>query len=250
MKTIAMLLIGGILGFTACQNQSEIVQPTNTKTKSAKMAAVGSIEIIPLNGLINGLNYKQMATAAALKETSGSFAQSLYADPDGSWHIQANQPVAGITILASNFGGESTRSLSLPESNYIFMPLMWYLAWDFQDTSCPGILNRSQTGFTRDLRELQTAQDLELTIDGQSYSSGLKNNRIETDYVPTTLHADFNINKCTSTDLKGIIKASGYYVAIKLPAGQHTVRFGGRKGNFSSYVTWTLNVTPSIIAPI
>lgn len=176
-------------------------------------------------------------------------------DETGALSTTAKQPVSGFTILPSNFGGKTTRTLTIPASNYIYVtPLavvMWYYDNDPCDPTWQPATGQSLKDFLH--QELINFGDLSkasvsIKLDGTELVTDKTKFRTKSDIIELTIHKDFNTPNCDYTGKKAKMVSDHYSILLKMPKGKHTLIMKGTipaanpADTFEAEVTWNLTV--------
>jgi hypothetical protein len=151
-----------------------------------------------------------------------------------------------VWFLAGTTGGPATRSVTVPVGKALFFPIVnffWVNTPEFGDPPW----SDTQEAFVRDFLAffVDSAQDLVLEIDGQSYPH-VERLRISGDVGSCTLPDD-NIFGLDFAPGPHECVADGYWALLPpLSAGVHTIRFAGALPAvpFSLDVTYHLTVAP------
>ncbi|MES2797498.1 MAG: hypothetical protein V4683_16120 [Bacteroidota bacterium] len=250
--TITLFMLSMIVAIS-CQ-QSEIAQP-KSKSKNARNSAtsLAVTEVIPLNGSANGYTYYDIEIAFVNWILGPSFNDSPLSDPDGSRHVAGLQPLNGIMILGSNFGGESTRSVTIPADTYVYLPVFGYVFWKYSPADDPCDHSKMPVGHPlynflgarlKSFENNQKSQDLIAKVDGVDIVPDLTQYKVVSSPFYLIANNDFNNPACDYTGKIATAKNMGYGVLIKLSPGPHTIVFSGITNNnqFYSGVTWNVNV--------
>lgn len=252
-KTAIMILFVSVIMASSCQ-KSDVTSP-KSQTKNARISVNASsvTEVVPLNGTANGYTYFDIDKAFVRWILAPAFNESPLSDPDGSLHVASMQPLPGIMILGSNFGGESTRSATIPANSYVYLPVFGYTAWKYspEDDPCDhskipegNPLTKFLSAKLKSLENSQKSDGLIAKVDGMNIVSDLAQYKIVSTPFTLISNNDFNNPACDYTGKIAIATGVGYGVVIKLSPGPHTIVFSGITNNkqFYSGVTWNLTV--------
>ena len=252
-KTAISLFLFSMFLAISCQ-QSEIAQP-KSKTKNARNGAalLSVTEVVPLVGSANGFTYEAIAIAFARWIFGPAFNDSPLSDPDGSRHVAGLQPVPGIMILSSNFGGESIRSVTIPANSYIFLPVFGVTSWKYESGDDPCDHSKIPVGhplyslLTASLKSYinnQKSTGLFAQVDGINIVPDITKFSIITNPFSLIVNNDFNNTDCDYTGKISTAIGHNFGIIIKLKPGPHTIIFSGITNNkqFYSGVTWNVIV--------
>jgi hypothetical protein len=250
-KTTITLFIASLFFAISCQ-KSEIGSP-KSKTKNAKAAVSAITEIVPLNGSAMGHTYKQIEEKYAQWILGVSFDDSPLSDLNGAAFEASKQPIPGIMILSSNFGGESIRSATIPAGSYIYLPIFGGTAWKYSagvDECDPSKvpdghpLNNATNAILKSYINQQKASGLIAQVDDMDIIPDLTKNLVVTDPFQMEVHSSFNNPACDYTGKIATAVAMDFAVMVKLEPGPHIIRFSGLSNNkkFYSGVTWNIVV--------
>lgn len=251
-KTTITLFIAAIFFAIACQ-KAEMANPKNTDRNAKVAAAMAITEIVPINGTANGYTYNDVQKEFAKWILTPGFNDGPLADPDGARHTTALQPLSGISILASNFGGESTRSTTVPAGNYIYLPVFGGTAWKYRPTD--DLCDHSKIPAGHPLKSFlnavinrfsanQKPSGLIAKVDEMDIVTDLTKYLSITSPFPLSPHNDFNNPACDYTGKIATAVDMSFGIIIKLSPGVHTIYYSGLSTNkqFYSGVTWNITV--------
>ncbi len=252
-KTTVLLFLLSMILAISCQ-QSELAQP-KSKTKNARNSAtsLAVTEIVPINGTALGLTYKQIEVAYSPWILSVPFDDSPLNDISGAAFEASKQPIPGIMILSSNFGGESVRSATIPTGSYIYIPVFGGTAWTYSagvdecdHSKVPDghPLSARTNAIIKPYINQQKASGLIAQVDGMDIIPDLTKNLVVTDPFQMSIHNSFQNPACDYTGKIATAVAMDFAVMVKLTPGPHTIRFSGLSTNqkFYSGVTWNVIV--------
>jgi hypothetical protein len=247
--TIFLAFIASAIITVSCEKQNAV--PQKQKISHARMNATG-VEVVPLDGSVNGHTYKSLLKETWLWTLSNPISMDPFADPDGSFHA-ANQPLSNVMILVSNSGGESDRSISIPANMPVFFPVLGGMGWEMiNDGNCKGNKITNENAVQHLIgkygnRFNNGAKNLIATIDGMPLVDDFSKYRAQTDPFKNYLHTDYNqynTNGCIPLTQDAYGQADFYALLVKLPVGQHTIHLAGdmTSAKFHSGITWHINV--------
>ncbi len=210
-------------------------------------------QVLGIADKINGYGYKEMGEASIkwLFSKAPDPKTSPFLDETGDLSRPSSQPIAGYTILASNFGGNTTRSTTVSASNYVYVAAYGALVWYYDNDTCDPDFKpkagQSDLAFLseafKDFVDMSKVK-VSVKIDGIEYMTDLAKYKIATDVFQATIDAGFNNPKCDYSNQKAKIYGEDYAIILKLPKGKHILVMKGEdsSNNFEATVTWNLTV--------
>lgn len=202
---------------------------------------------LPPHSNAYGRSYAELGAAWLEWAMAAPIATNPILDPDGSYGAMGQS--GKVWFLAGNFGGPTTRSLTVPTGTALFFPIVnsfWVNTPELGDPPW----SAEQEALARALvaAEIDTAQNMVLEIDGKSYA-------VTPEYrVPSTagmcvLPADNVFVYFEYPVLPGPHECvvDGYWALLPpLSAGKHTIRFTGglASSGFALDVTYHITVRP------
>ncbi|MGB7068720.1 MAG: hypothetical protein WBD22_04445 [Pyrinomonadaceae bacterium] len=145
-----------------------------------------------------------------------------------------------VFYLSSNLGGVGARNeCVVPAGKILFIPLLAVLLTRDRDN---GHTEHSLRNYCNSF--IRSTKDLQVTIDGEQVALSL-----DPHSTPLRTRSPNGFFSVTDNLFGGGVTSEavtdGYYLMIEpLPAGPHTITFGGATRNFSSYITYNLVVAP------
>ncbi len=95
------------------------------------------LKIVALTEKIGNVGYKELDEASTKWLLTKSPDDSHpFLDEKGEQSQTAKQPLAGFTILPSNFGGKNTRTLTISASNYVYVSPLGITFWFYENDKC------------------------------------------------------------------------------------------------------------------
>lgn len=242
MKKLTYLLCSSLIITTllfSCSKNEEITTP----------------QVVGVMEKVGNIGYKDL-DAAAVKWYLGNAIDPTVnplLDEKGDLSANAKQPITGFTILASSFGGQTTRSVSIPQSNYVYVSPFGYYLWYYENDKCDPDY-KPKTGQTpKDFlyQELNSFADftkviVSVKVDGVEYMTDKSKFRIQSDVIELTVHKDFDKPNCNYAGQKAKLISDGFAILMKLPKGKHTIIMKGEDNSsipaFVAEVTWNVIV--------
>lgn len=232
LLTLLLLTLLGI----SCNDHTLVPQP---------------LQVFDLATKVEGKGYSELVQEA----TKVIFSQSIDGGPlsddaTGTRHAPALQPVKNVTILHSNFGGTTRRSLTIPSGNYVFLYVIASTYFYFENDGCNPTFKPAPGQTLADFLKanaddgFKELDGLVATLDGQPIVSDLKQYRVTTPIHKLTIHPDYLDLKCDYTGQQASVLDDGIYLLLKLPKGKHTLTYGGAYPaySFETFMTWNLTV--------
>jgi hypothetical protein len=223
---------------------------------SCKEKDITSPQVIALTEKIGNIGYKELDEASVKWALGNAFDPSVnpLLDETGSLSEASKQPIAGFTILPSNFGGTTTRSLTISKSNYVYMSPFGYFLWYYENDKCAPDFKPKAGQSVKDFlfSELSNFADFNkaiasVKVDGVEFLTDKSKFRVKSEVIETVIHKDFNNPACDYTGQKAKLISDGYAILMKLPKGNHKVEMRGEDSSdpanpFVAEVIWNLTV--------
>jgi hypothetical protein len=247
MKKLAFSFLA-ISMYWAISCQKAEMLPSSKTNRNARTAAAVT-EVVPKDGTANGLSYKEIEVAYSKWILEVPIDESPLSDISGTAFAASNQPIPGIMILSSNFGGESVRSATIPRDSYIYLPIFGGTGWRYSagvdecdNSKIPDghPLHAATNAILKPYMLAQKTSNLIAQVDGQDIVSDLTKCLVVTEPFPLMAHSTFNNPACDYTGKTATAVAFDFAVMLKLSPGPHTIQFSGLTTNkqFFSGVTW------------
>ncbi len=203
------------------------------------------------------VNRKYVKLSAEWWQWAFSFpvSQNPLFDETGARACLGDQGPGNVFFLAGviNVSGSATRNITVPSGTQLFFPVL-NVEFDNVGATPPltvGQLYEAAAGFVAITNELHAS------IDGQPVQD-LFSYRVRSDPFCYTLPATDNILQFFGLNLTGFGCLAGFCICpavsdgfwlllTPLPAGQHTINFGGTFGapvNFTLDITYNITVVP------
>ncbi len=172
---------------------------------------------------------------------------------DATGEFQSQKQIYPLTFLGGAQGDGVTRAFTVPSGKPIFLPMLNVVCTSpFPDFSCSGDAQDLVRGWIDD------ADSLKLTVDGVDLIRAESGAEVDDVAAGSRVFSGIftveSVNNNWLGDPAGVYDNSfvdGYFAALKLPVGVHTVSYGGGIGSleFSNSVEATIVVAP-IPAPV
>ncbi len=174
-------------------------------------------------------------------------------DETGAVSKSSNQPLPGITILPSNFGGKTTRSLTFSASNYVFLTPLGRIVWYYDNDACDPTWKPAANQSLKDFLFENVGDGIakgivSVKLDGVEIISDWSKFRYKTDIFELSINKDFDNPNCDYSKQKAKTVSDSYSVLLKIPKGNHVLIMKGTMpaanpaDTFEAEVTWNLTV--------
>ena len=215
-----------------------------------------TLQVLGLTEKAGNYGYKEL-DEATVRWYFGSPADNTnpLLDETGALSVAAKQPLSGITILPSNFGGKTTRTLTIPSSNYVYVSPLGTVVWYYENDPCDPTFKPAAGQSLKDFlyeaslnfNDLSKA-NASVKLDGVELMTDKTKFRWKSDVYEATIHKDFDNPKCDYTGKKAKLVSDSYSILLKIPKGKHTLIMKGTIPTanpadvFEPEVTWNLTV--------
>jgi hypothetical protein len=199
-----------------------------------------AVEPIPVAQKAYGKTYAQHAAGWLKWAVSIPLSTNPIGDEDGSYGVLGQS--GKVWYLAGNFGGTTTRSLTVPSGTALFFPLVnrfWINTPELGDPAW----SPAHEAYVRQLlaTAMDNAHSLSLEVDGVQ-SATVNNLRVASDVAICVLPDESILGPDVDPGPHECV-GDGYWALLEpLKVGQHTIRFTGGSGDFSLDVTYHLTV--------
>lgn len=212
------------------------------------------LKVYELTETVNGLGYPELDEISSKWLVGTPPDKSAANDEDGKLSGNTFQPNANVTILAFNFGGKSNRTLTIPASKPVYVPILGYTFWYFDKDPCDPTYgpaaNQTIEAFLRpQVDELFKApHTVSAKLNGQDLVPDLKKYLAKSKAFDFTVPDEYQDPACNNSGKKAHALSHTYALLLKLPKGKHTLVYKGAfpdpdpKLNFETEVTWDLIV--------
>ncbi len=212
------------------------------------------LKVYELTETVNGLGYSDLEEISSKWLIGSSPDKSAANDEDGKLSGSGFQPNTNVTILAFNFGGKSKRTLTIPSSKPVYVPILGYTYWYFDKDPCDPTYgpaaNQTVEAFLRpQIDELfKVTHTVTAKLDGQDIVPDLKKYLAKSKAFDFTVPDEYQDPACNNKGKKAHALSHSYALLLKLPKGKHTLVYSGAfpnadpSQNFETEVTWTLTV--------
>lgn len=214
------------------------------------------LRIVGLTEKVNGIGYAEL-NVADMKRSLELPADKTnpYVDETGEASATAKQTVNGFTILTSNFGGKSVRTVTIPASNYVYLSPIGTVFWYYENDKCDPDTKPKAGQSVKDFLYAELAKYVDLDkatasvkLDGTELISEKTKFRFKSEVFESNIHNDFNSLPCDYTGQKAKLISDGYNILMKIPKGKHTLVMKGiipdadPANVFEAEVTWNITV--------
>lgn len=208
-------------------------------------------QVFDLSTKVDGNGFNELSQQYTKWVLSQSLSETPLSDDSiGRFHAANRQPIKNVTILTSNFGGKTTRSLTISGSNYVFLPIITSSWFYFENDLCNPTFKPAANQSVEDFltaaagEDLKGATNISAKFDGQDIAPNLTSYRVITKAFKFALHKDYTDPNCDYSGQQPTNVNAGYYLMLKLPKGKHTLTYTTDLPayNFALDMTWNLTV--------
>ena len=159
--------------------------------------------------------------------------QSPANDSDGKLAIESLQPNPNVTILPFNFGGISNRKLTLSSSKPVYVPILGYTYWYWDNDPCDPDFKpangQSPADFLRPyMEELFLApHSVSAQLDGADIVPDVKKYLAKSAGFDFIIPQEYQDPSCDNAGKMAHAISHGYALLLKLPKGKHTLQIKG-----------------------
>jgi hypothetical protein len=199
-----------------------------------------AVEPVPVTQKAYGKTYAQHAAGWLAWALSIPVSTNPIIDADGSYGALGQS--GKVWYLAGNFGGTTTRSLTVPSGTALFFPLVnvfWVNTPELGDPAWSPTWEAQVRQLLAPV--IDGAHSLSLEVDGVP-SATVNNLRAASDVAICVLPAENIVGPLVNPGPHECV-GDGYWALLEpLKVGQHTIRFTGGFTGFSLDVTYHLTV--------
>lgn len=208
------------------------------------------LKVYELTETVNGLTFADLEKISTLWLLGTSPENSAALDEDGKLASENLQPNEKINILPFNYGGVSNRALSLTSSKPVYVPMLGYAYFYWDNDPCDPdfkpLLGQSKKDFFQQYIDVdfKANMTLEVSLDGKKIVEDPKKYRAQSEPFDMILPAEFQNPACTPIAEKAHVMTSTYALLLKIPKGKHTLKYKGVIPGDPDFVTEvTYNLT-------
>lgn len=211
------------------------------------------LKVYELTETVSGLTYADLEKIATIWLIGTTPDKSAANDADGKLAAASFQPNPNVTILPFNFGGKSTRTLTIPASKPIYMPMLGYTYWFFDNDPCDPdfkpTLGQSVEAFLQPyIDELFSAEHtISAKLNGKDMVSDVKKYHAQSKAFDMLIPEEFQDPSCAIIDKKAHVISTSYSLFFKLPKGKHTIVYTGAFPNSDPSLSFETEVTYNLI---
>jgi hypothetical protein len=209
------------------------------------------VKVFALTEKVNGLGYEDFIMIADKWLIGVSPDKSAANDTDGKLSGTSFQPNSNVTILAYNFGGKSTRSLTISNSKPVFVPMLGVTGWYFDNDPCDPDY-KPASGQTIEaflgpgmVDYLKTVKSVTAKLDGVDIVPDVKKYLATSKAYDLSVPAEYQDPNCNNTGKKAHAMSGNYCLLLTIPKGKHVLQYTGifaGTPDFETDVTWNLTV--------
>jgi hypothetical protein len=209
------------------------------------------VKVFGLNEKIDGLGYKEINEISIKWSFPASIDDSPLNDSTGSRSAANLQPLANVMILATNLGGVSTRSLTIPSGRNVFFTIAGAINFYYDNDLCDPTFHpapgQSPADFLTGEIEpgIDAVENMTAQLDGKDLVVDLKRYKINTGIFPFIAPKEFTNPNCDYTNRIANALDISYALLIKIPKGKHILTYKADFPGtpvFHTEVTWNLTV--------
>lgn len=211
------------------------------------------LKVYELTETVNGLTYTELEKIATIWLIGTPPDKSAANDSDGKLSAASLQPNSNVTILPFNFGGKSTRTLTIPASKPIYMPMLGYTYWYFDNDPCdpdfkPAAGQSIEAFLQPYIDELFIAQHtITAKLNGNDMVSDVKKYHAQSKAFDMLIPAGYQDPACSIVDKKAHVISTTYSLFFKLPKGKHTIVYAGAFPDADPSLSFETEVTYNLI---
>lgn len=212
------------------------------------------LKVYELTEKVNGLSYGDLDEIASKWLIGTPPDKSAASDEQGNLSGSSFQPNPNVTILPFNFGGKSKRTLTIPSSKPVYVPILGYTYWYFDNDPCDPdfkpAANQSVEAFLRPFMEelFLAPHTVSATLNGQAIVPDVKKYLSKSKAFDMKIPDEYQDPACNNKGKMAHTLSHSYALLLKLPKGKHTLNYKGAFPdadpalNFETEVTWNLTV--------
>ena len=210
-----------------------------------------ALKVFGLTEQVDGKSYSDLDEASTRWIFPADFTKTPLEDADGSRSVSSLQPLPNVMILASNSGGTSTRSLTIPTGRYVFFQIVGITSYYFENDKCypndKPALGQSIGDYLASTIDpvLNGVKNMTAQLDGKDLVVDLTKYKVKTKafaFVPPKAildpACDYSNQTATALDIS-------YALLLKIPKGKHVLTYKADlpdAGNFHTEIVWNLTV--------
>jgi hypothetical protein len=209
------------------------------------------VKVFALTEKVNGLGYEDLTMIADKWLIGTPPDKSAANDTDGKLSATSLQPNSNVTILAFNFGGKSTRSLTIPSTKPVFVPIIGVTFWYFDNDPCdpdykPANGQTIEAFLGPDVAAyMKNVKSVTAKLDGVDIVPDVKKYLATSKAYDLSVPADYQDPKCNNVGKKAHALSSSHSLLLTIPKGKHVLQYTGvltGTPDFETDVTWNLTV--------
>lgn len=216
-----------------------------------------TVQVFGITEKIGNIGYKELTEAYVKWLLVNPLDDNHpFLDEVGTQSQASKQPLSGFTLLPSNLGGKSTRTLTISASKPVYVSPLGTSGWYYANDKCYPDWQPKTGQSLKDFlyQELAASYDMtkgstSVVLDGTELMTDKTKFREQTDVFDVlNIHKDFNTPDCDYSGQTAKVINDGYSMLLKLPKGKHTLVLKGTIPNddptlvFEAEVTWNLMV--------
>lgn len=243
---------------TSCQEQAELM-PAETQYSNARLAVEEQTLRVTQPVVLDATKkrfkplYEELVQEMTKWVLHVPSEVSPLTDPDGSRHAERKQPVSYAMILNGNFGGATTRSVTIPRDRLVFIPIASVTGWYYKNDACDPDFVPAPGQSDQDFLDAFIADpvngitNMSAKFDGEEIVPNLKQHLFKSSVFKFSPADEYNFPECDYSNKKAITVSHSYCLLMKLPRGHHTLTFSAtfQTPGYDDFVvdmTWNLDI--------
>jgi hypothetical protein len=219
--------------------------------KKENEAAPETVKVYSVTEKVNNLGYADLMEIGDKWLFTAKEGENPAEDPDGKFSEAAYQPNPNVTILAPNFGGISNRTLTIPASKPVYVPILGITGWYFANDPCdptygPAPGQSIEAFFGQEIEAyMADMKSVTATLDGKDIVPDLTKYLVYSKAYQLEILEIFQDPNCDNSGKKANAMSGGYSLLMKIPKGKHVLNYKGvfkDEPDFEAEVTWNLTV--------
>jgi hypothetical protein len=191
------------------------------------------LKVYNLTETVNGLTASDLEAISSKWLLGTSQEQSAANDESGNLAVEGLQPNANVTILPYNFGGVSNRKLTIKASKPVYIPILGFVYWYWDNDPCDPDFKpasgQSSADFLRPyIDELLLApHTVSAKFNGTDIVPDIKKYLAKSGSFDLEIPLDYQDPKCDNNGKLAHAISHGYALLLKLPKGKHILSYKG-----------------------
>ena len=189
------------------------------------------LQILSLTDKVGNYGYAELAQESSKWGLLPPLEKSPFEDADGSLHKASLQPVPNVMILWGTGAGNSSRNITIPSRQYVFLPLIAYTNWYYTNDKCnptyqPAAGQTAEAFLLGGAKEfIDVIKNMTAKLDGVEIVPDLTKYRAKTKLFTMLIGKGFDDPNCDYSKQNASVAVDGYYLLLKIPKGKHTLTY-------------------------